>query len=249
MLGTIDKKHLIHIVSEIIVFIGIIFYFNQKHKKTLNIIEYLAQKVEEQDELLQKHEEVIKKIVAHINQQSPAPMTQQPPAPMTQQPPAPMTQQPPAPMVQQPPAPMVQQPPAPMVQQPPASMVQQPPAPMVQQPPPPMVQQPPPPMVQQPSELLLSTTTPIKNPKREQQSPPSPTQQPSFPLKSSSLDDSLNIENTNQINLQQDNGEVCSDNLDDEIKDELGELEEIDLENAKTEKNTITIINLKAENN
>ena len=124
-------------------------------------------------------------------------------------------------------------------------MVQQQQPPMVQQKQPPMFQQSPPPTVHQPSELLLSTTAPSKNAKSEQQSPPPPTQQPSFPVNSSSL----NKENTQQINLQDDNGEVCSDNLDDEIKDELDELEEIDLENAKIENNTITIINLKAQDN
>lgn len=60
---------MIHIVSEIVILVGIIFYFNQKHKKTLKHIEDLAQRLEDQEDLIQKHEEIIQKLVGVINTQ------------------------------------------------------------------------------------------------------------------------------------------------------------------------------------
>ena len=58
---------MVHIVSEVIVLIGLTFYFNQKNKKLMNHIEDLAQRIEEQEDLLQKHENIIKKLVASVN--------------------------------------------------------------------------------------------------------------------------------------------------------------------------------------
>jgi hypothetical protein len=62
----IENKHLIHIASEIIVLLGITFYFNQKNKKMMSHIHDLSQKIEEQEDILQKHEQVIKKLVEFI---------------------------------------------------------------------------------------------------------------------------------------------------------------------------------------
>ena len=64
-----ENKQIIHIASEIVAFAGVIYYFNQKNKKLLSHIQDLSQKIEEQTELLQKHEEVIKKMTVFINQQ------------------------------------------------------------------------------------------------------------------------------------------------------------------------------------
>ena len=64
----LENKQMVHIVSEVIVLIGLTFYFNQKNKKLLNHIEDLAQRIEEQEDLLQKHENIIKKLVASINE-------------------------------------------------------------------------------------------------------------------------------------------------------------------------------------
>ena len=58
---------MIHIASEIVVVIGLTFYFNQKNKKLMSHIEDLSQKIEEQEDLLQKHEQIIKKLVESIN--------------------------------------------------------------------------------------------------------------------------------------------------------------------------------------
>jgi hypothetical protein len=69
-----ENKQMVHIASEIVVLFGLTFYFNQKNKKLMSHIEDLAQKVEEQDDLLQKHEQVIKKMVEFINQ-NPSPQS------------------------------------------------------------------------------------------------------------------------------------------------------------------------------
>ena len=65
-----ENKQLIHIASEIVALVGLTFYFNQKNKKLLGHIENLSQKIEEQEDLLQKHEHVIKKMVEFINDQN-----------------------------------------------------------------------------------------------------------------------------------------------------------------------------------
>ena len=50
---------MVHIASEVVVLVGLTFYFNQKNKKLMRHIEDLAQRVEEQEDLLQKHEQII----------------------------------------------------------------------------------------------------------------------------------------------------------------------------------------------
>ena len=71
-----ENKQMVHIASEIVVLLGLTFYFNQKHKKLMSHIEDLAQRVEEQEDMLQKHEQVIQKLVAYINQVPPTQSTQ-----------------------------------------------------------------------------------------------------------------------------------------------------------------------------
>ena len=63
---------MIHVVSEVVVLVGLTFYFNQKNKKLVAHIADLAQRVEEQEDLLQKHEQIIKQIVAYISKQQAA---------------------------------------------------------------------------------------------------------------------------------------------------------------------------------
>lgn len=64
-----NKQQMIHIASEVVVLLGLTFYFNKKNKKIMEHIEDLAQRIEEQEDLLQKHEQVIKKLVNFINAQ------------------------------------------------------------------------------------------------------------------------------------------------------------------------------------
>ena len=62
----LDKKQLIHIASEVVVLVCLTFYFNQKNKKLMTHIEDLAQRLEEQEDLLQKHEQIIRKLCDHL---------------------------------------------------------------------------------------------------------------------------------------------------------------------------------------
>jgi len=63
-----ENKQMIHIASEIVVVIGLTFYFNQKNKKLMGHIQDLSQRIEEQEDLLQKHAEIIKKLSESIKQ-------------------------------------------------------------------------------------------------------------------------------------------------------------------------------------
>ena len=60
---------MIHIASEMVVLSGLTFYFSQKNKKLKGHIEDLAQRIEEQEDLLQQHEQVIRKLVDYVNTQ------------------------------------------------------------------------------------------------------------------------------------------------------------------------------------
>lgn len=66
-----NKQQVIHVASEIVALVGLTFYFNQKNKKLLGHIEDLAQRVEEQEDLLQKHEAMIRKLCEILNQHPP----------------------------------------------------------------------------------------------------------------------------------------------------------------------------------
>lgn len=72
---------MVHIVSEVVVLVGLTFYFNQKNKKLMAHIEDLAQRIEEQEDLLQKHDQIIKQLVDHVSKQQVA-MQQQVTAPV-----------------------------------------------------------------------------------------------------------------------------------------------------------------------
>ena len=61
---------MVHIASEVVVLLGLTFYFNQKNKKLMGHIEDLAQRLEEQEDLLQKHEQVIRRMLEFINQKT-----------------------------------------------------------------------------------------------------------------------------------------------------------------------------------
>lgn len=61
-----ENKQLIHIVSEVVVLIGLTFYFSSKNKKLLGHIEELAQTVEQQEDRLQKTEQAIVQLSTDI---------------------------------------------------------------------------------------------------------------------------------------------------------------------------------------
>lgn len=64
-----NKQQMFHVASEIVVLVGITFYFNQKNKKLMGHIEDLSQRVEEQEDIIQKHEQIIRKLLEIVNQQ------------------------------------------------------------------------------------------------------------------------------------------------------------------------------------
>jgi len=100
----VNKQQMIHMAAEVIILISVIIYFSQKNRKLSNQIEDLIQRVEEQENMIVKHEEIINKMAAYINATQQARIT---PASRNKQ--APVVQ---APVVQ---APVVQ---APVVQAP-----------------------------------------------------------------------------------------------------------------------------------
>lgn len=65
-----NKQQLVHIASEVVVAIGLVFYFSQKNKKLMSHIEDLAQRLEEQEDIIQKHDQMIQRLAAMIQQQS-----------------------------------------------------------------------------------------------------------------------------------------------------------------------------------
>jgi len=76
----LENKQIIHIATEIVALIGIIFYFSSKNKKLLEHIEDLSQRLEDQEDLIQKHEQIIRQLVQAVNNRghppSPSPSPQ-----------------------------------------------------------------------------------------------------------------------------------------------------------------------------
>ncbi len=77
-----ENKQIIHIATEIVALIGIIFYFSSKNKKLLEHIEDLSQRLEDQEDLIQKHEQIIRQLVQVVNNRghppSPSPQPSKP---------------------------------------------------------------------------------------------------------------------------------------------------------------------------
>tara|TARA_B100001094_G_C18131705_1_gene772635 strand:- start:950 stop:1489 length:540 start_codon:yes stop_codon:yes gene_type:complete len=101
---TDNKQQLIHVASEVVLFAGVVYYFDKKHKSTLNIMEQLAEKINEQNNTISSHELKIQELSDVISQLSdrinnikipPPVMIPSPPQPMMQQQQPMMQQQPP----------------------------------------------------------------------------------------------------------------------------------------------------------
>jgi hypothetical protein len=58
----IDTKQIIHIASEVVVLIGLVWYFNSKNKNLLGHIEELSQRIEDQEEHIQKLETTLQQM-------------------------------------------------------------------------------------------------------------------------------------------------------------------------------------------
>lgn len=65
-----NKQLLVHVVSEVVVLIGITYYFSGKNKKLMNHIEDLVQRIEEQEDIIQQHDQQIKKLISFHVQKS-----------------------------------------------------------------------------------------------------------------------------------------------------------------------------------
>jgi hypothetical protein len=64
----LNNKQIIHLVTEVVVLIGIIFYFSSKNRKLLSHIEDLSQRLEEQEDIIQKHDQIIKRLAEGMSQ-------------------------------------------------------------------------------------------------------------------------------------------------------------------------------------
>ena len=58
---------MIHMAAEVVILLGVIVYFNQKNRKLSNQIEDLIQRVEEQEDIIQKHEQLIQQISTYLS--------------------------------------------------------------------------------------------------------------------------------------------------------------------------------------
>jgi hypothetical protein len=64
----LENKQMVHIASEVVVLIGLTFYFSQKNKKLMGHIEDFALRLEEQDDIIQKHEQLIQRLANAVQQ-------------------------------------------------------------------------------------------------------------------------------------------------------------------------------------
>lgn len=68
MKALLENKLVLHIVGEAIVFIAVIFYFSQRHKRVMNHINDLVQRIEEQEDMLHKHEKAIENLTKQLKE-------------------------------------------------------------------------------------------------------------------------------------------------------------------------------------
>lgn len=66
-----ETKQIIHIASEIVVLVALFVYFTQKNKRLSKHIQELAERLEQQEDIIQRHEQVIRKMVNIINSMGP----------------------------------------------------------------------------------------------------------------------------------------------------------------------------------
>lgn len=73
-----ENKQLVHIASETVVILGVVFYFSQQNKKLSSHIENLAQRLEEQEDLVRKYNSDIKQLQTLVNSLMTKETTRQP---------------------------------------------------------------------------------------------------------------------------------------------------------------------------
>lgn len=67
---SLNTSNIIHIVVEVVTLLAITVYFLQQNRKMMNLIDSLTDKVDEQDEKIEKHDKVIADILKTINKTS-----------------------------------------------------------------------------------------------------------------------------------------------------------------------------------
>ena len=55
-----------HVAAEVVVLIGIIYYINQKNATCAKNIDKLVQRIEEQEDIIQRHEQLINKLISAL---------------------------------------------------------------------------------------------------------------------------------------------------------------------------------------
>lgn len=73
----IDNKHIVHIVAEIVVLIGLVFYFSSKNNRLVSYIEELTLRVEEQEDIINKHGSMITQLTNMVHAMQMGSLTQQ----------------------------------------------------------------------------------------------------------------------------------------------------------------------------
>jgi hypothetical protein len=66
----LENKQMVHIAAEVIILIGITFYFSQKNRRLMGHIEDLTHRMEEQDDVIDKHEKILQRLVKHATNSS-----------------------------------------------------------------------------------------------------------------------------------------------------------------------------------
>lgn len=67
MVKFLENNHITHIISEFVILMGLIFWFKRQNCNLMSHIDDLSHRMEEQEEHIQKHEEIIKKLINTIN--------------------------------------------------------------------------------------------------------------------------------------------------------------------------------------
>jgi hypothetical protein len=72
MTKILDTKQIIHIVSEIVVLIGMAFWFSQSNKKLKSYVDNLERRLDAQEETIKRHEHHLAKIIETMQNGQPS---------------------------------------------------------------------------------------------------------------------------------------------------------------------------------
>jgi seryl-tRNA synthetase len=66
-MSLLENKQLTHVISEVVALVGLTFYFSSQNKKLSNHIEEIAQRLEEQEDQIQKLEGMLRQLAMNVN--------------------------------------------------------------------------------------------------------------------------------------------------------------------------------------